>query len=74
MWFSVYCLDDQFPVFPVHERIHTPDEFVAVQYREDVVAELAFAWRSVDFDCVIEIEQMLGSRPIAEQIVERGES
>ena len=71
MGFSVYCFDEQFLVLPVHERVHTPDEFVAIQDGKDIVPILAFASGRVNFDGVVEIEDKLGSCPIAKQVVER---
>ena len=49
------------------------DESAVVQDGEHVVAELAFGWRDVDFDAVLEVEQVFGALALPEERVERAE-
>ena len=58
---------------PVVEGIDPPDQPVAVQHRQHVVAVLSLRARHVHLQPILELEQPSCSLPIVDQPVERGE-
>ncbi len=65
--------DPQRVAGPVGLEIGPPDEPVADEQRQDVVAVLPLVTRLVDLDDVAEAEEALGERPVPQQVVERRE-
>src|SRR5687768_13962036 len=67
---GVDCMDVQAFGLAVHARVDAPDEAVAVQDGEDVVAVLALGWRHVYLYAVAKVEYLLGALAVANQVVE----
>ena len=68
--FGVYSVDVQSIVLTIKLGIDPANQPIAVQDRQDVVAELALGRRCVYFDAEIEVKQLRRPRSIADEVVE----
>src|SRR3954470_7287033 len=65
--------DVELPALVVDRQVGAGNEPVAVEDREHEVAPLALRLGRVDLEPVREAEQLLGTRTVAEQVVERAQ-